>query len=88
MLVSLNTGFYNEGEYIEDRKFIIKKYFKKWIWIDLISSFPYSWTIENPLDLSNSVPTDNENLIELIRITRIIRILRLLRIFKLKRIMR
>jgi hypothetical protein len=41
ILVSFNTGVYDKGELIYDRKLIAFTYLKMWFWIDLSASFPY-----------------------------------------------
>lgn len=43
ILITFNTAFYNRGLIVLNRKEIAKSYMKFWFWLDLISSFPYSW---------------------------------------------
>ena len=43
VLLNFNTGFYEANNIITDRKIIAKDYAKFWLWIDLISSCPYTW---------------------------------------------
>jgi hyperpolarization activated cyclic nucleotide-gated potassium channel 2 len=43
--VQFNTGYYNKGNLINNRKDIIMNYLTSWFTIDLVASFPYGWLI-------------------------------------------
>ena len=43
VIINFNTGFYDVSTLITDRKAIAIDYLKFWVWIDLISSIPYTW---------------------------------------------
>jgi len=83
IFINFNTGYYDKGLLVMERKRIAINYLKGWFWIDLIASFPYSWVISEEDDEEGSNPTE---VLRLLRFLRFIRLLRLLRIFKLKKI--
>jgi CRP-like cAMP-binding protein len=56
ILLNFNVAFYHRGALVTDRTAIAKNYMKFWLWIDLISTFPYSWVVEG-----NSAFTGNSN---------------------------
>ncbi len=41
IILSFNTGFYECGYLIMDRKQIVSTYIRFWFWLDLVGSFPY-----------------------------------------------
>ena len=42
IIVSFNTGIYENGSLVMVRAPIVNSYIRMWFWIDLIASFPYS----------------------------------------------
>lgn len=45
MFISVNTGFYNNGVLVMNRRWILLNYLKFNFWIDVISTFPYSYVV-------------------------------------------
>ena len=43
IVLNFNTGFYLKGQLIMQRKMIAIDYISTWLFIDLISSLPYTW---------------------------------------------
>jgi hyperpolarization activated cyclic nucleotide-gated potassium channel 2 len=89
IVLNFNTGFYTKGSLILSRKRIAIFYLKKWVWIDLLASFPYTWLFG--LDLSNPNPqtsafSKGAALLKIVRFLRFFKILRLIRVLKLKKI--
>ncbi len=60
ILISLNTGTYDKGMLIMDRKFAIVIYLKFWFWIDLLSSFPLAMVI-SPQNYFDIYPKAEQN---------------------------
>lgn len=58
IFVTLNTGFYRQGELKMERKLIIRNYVTTWFFMDLFASFPYSWVITLTSSDSGSSSTD------------------------------
>jgi hypothetical protein len=54
MLINFNTGYYDKGILITDRRMIINKYFKETLFLDLCSTIPiiyvFKRNIEQPID--------------------------------------
>lgn len=48
IFVQFNTGFYQQGKLINNRREIIINYTKSWFLIDLVASFPYNWVVQEP----------------------------------------
>ena len=73
-----------------ERKPIIKFYLKGWFWMDLLSSFPYTWLISDPTNFESDGEMSNfrtnAQIIRIFRIMRFFRCLRLLRILKLQQL--
>jgi hypothetical protein len=42
IVLSFNSGYYEQGNLLLNRKKIIFHYVKTWFFIDMVSSFPYS----------------------------------------------
>ena len=53
ILVQFNTGYYNKGNLINNRKEIVMNYCTGWFSIDLVASFPYGWLM-SPDDMENA----------------------------------
>ena len=88
ILVQFNSGYWEKGSLINNRKQIVLHYMSNWFLVDLVASFPYSWIVE-----VDSMEQDEDHgaalaktpqLLKLIKMTRFLRFLRLLRVFKLK----
>lgn len=45
VVLNFNTGFYNKGKLEMSRKAIARDYLCPWLFIDLISSCPYTWIL-------------------------------------------
>mmetsp|Transcript_26768 Transcript_26768/g.25790 ORF Transcript_26768/g.25790 Transcript_26768/m.25790 type:complete len:548 (+) Transcript_26768:611-2254(+) len=91
IVVTFNTGFYQKGYLVMKRKTIIKNYLLTWCFIDLVSSFPYSWFIglkdDDDGTTTNSALMRTPQLLRLLKIVRFLRFLRLLRVLKLKKLL-
>ncbi len=46
IVLSFNTGFYRDGTLIMTRSQIVLDYLTSWFFVDLISTFPYSWLVD------------------------------------------
>ena len=86
IVVTMNTGFYHKGTLIADRKRILRRYAKTWLFIDLLSSFPYSWTLQTPMTPTQSGGNNMRApaLIKAVKLSRIFRTLRLMRVTKIR----
>jgi hypothetical protein len=47
IVLYFNTGFYQEGILITNRKSICFNYIKGWLAFDIVSSFPYAFILDN-----------------------------------------
>jgi hyperpolarization activated cyclic nucleotide-gated potassium channel 2 len=93
IFITANTGYYDKGNLILVRKEIISNYTKFWLWLDIISSFPYSMIVNanDYFDINNK----NENngtinapqVLRMLKFMRFMRFLRLLRVLKIRRIL-
>ena len=45
IFLNFNTGIYEKGILVMQRKRITEKYLKSWFFLDLLSSFPYNWFV-------------------------------------------
>jgi hypothetical protein len=95
IILTFNTGFYNNGLIILTRWEIIMNYLKFWFFLDLAASIPYSMFIStdfyfnNSLEaMQNSQSNQKKNLFNLFKFTRLVRILRIVRLFKIKKFLR
>ena len=52
IFVQFNTGFYNKGNLVRNRKEIVINYLKTWFILDLMASFPYNSVVGNNPDNS------------------------------------
>ena len=84
--LNFNTGYYSRRLLILDRKQIAVHYLKKWFWIDLLASFPYSLLFGVDFSNQESGNIRSINIIRNISFIRLAKILRLIRIFKFKKI--
>jgi len=57
IFISLNTGIYDNGSLVLQRKHITISYFKLWFWIDIVASFPYPLAIsyQDYFDINNAL---------------------------------
>lgn len=78
IIVNLNTGFYQEGEIVKDRKKILKQYSKIWLWVDLFSAIPLSLIISS----SNNRTSSAFKLFYIVRILKLLKLLKLMKIGK------
>jgi hyperpolarization activated cyclic nucleotide-gated potassium channel 2 len=95
ILVSFNTAFYRRGAIVTSRIEIAKKYCRLWLWIDVVSTFPYSWVIEGKSAFtgdSEIVTPASSNLLysspALLRMLKLARIMSLLRVAKIRKFFR
>ncbi len=85
ILINFNTGFYDKGLLVMDRKKIFGHYITGWFWVDLVSSIPFDFINNDDEDFEGGYNNSFE-VIKMVKVLRFIRILRFLRIFKLKNI--
>jgi hypothetical protein len=86
VLLNFNTGYYDQGMLVMNRKVIFYNYIKGWLIFDIISSFPYAFLFDN-LEISLEVLSTAKNapkLLKIMRIVKFIKILRLLKMVKLR----
>ncbi|CAD8091652.1 unnamed protein product [Paramecium primaurelia] len=87
ILLQFQTGYYEGGYFVSQRRQIALNYLKLWFWLDLISSFPYDDMLSLFIDESNSQSLKrNTQIIKIMRIVRFIKVIRLMRALKLKKI--
>lgn len=97
ILLTANSGFYLKGILIMTRKNIIINYLKKWFWLDVIASFPYSvivtphtyfdiYNTYEDLSINNSISLSAPQILRMLKFMRFMRFLRLIRVIKLKKI--
>ena len=83
--VTCNTSFYRKGTLVTDRKSILRRYARSWLTVDLISSFPYSWTLQTPMTpFSGGSSMRAPALLKAVKLSRIVRTLRLMRVTKIR----
>jgi hypothetical protein len=91
ILISFNTGFYENGNLYMLRSKIICNYLKLWFWLDSAASFPYSLVVnsEEYFDLSGHGSSTEKapQILRLLKFMRFMRFLRLIRVLKLKKIL-
>lgn len=46
ILVQFNSGYWEKGSLINNRKQIVLHYLGNWFLVDLVASFPYSWIVD------------------------------------------
>jgi hypothetical protein len=96
VFVNFNTAFYRRGVLITNRRAIALKYARLWLWIDLVSTFPYSWTIEGSAAFKQNSETEgsgaSDNVLysspTLLRMLRLTRVMSLMRIAKFRKKLR
>lgn len=95
IILSFNTAFYSRGVIVTDRRQIALRYVKFWLWIDIISTFPYSWAIEGKTAFTGDSefvnPQSNNMLYSspmLLRMLKLTRIMSLLRVAKFRKQLR
>jgi len=92
ILLNFHTAITVEGRLIYDHKQIMMVYLKKWFWIDLVASFPYTWVtdaifVDEEEKKDGSGYRNTAQFLRIIRLLRFSKILRMIRIAKLKRIL-
>lgn len=95
IIINFNCAFYSRGALVTDRKAIALRYLKFWLWIDLISTFPYTWAIDGNLELNDGTERDtgtsNHSILSsppLLRALKITRVMSLIRLTKFRRKLR
>ncbi|CAD8096093.1 unnamed protein product [Paramecium sonneborni] len=87
IVLQFQTGYYNKGNYISQRRMIALNYLKLWFWLDLISSFPYDAIISLTIEEDNQQEIQrNTQIIKIMRVLRFVKVIRLMRALKLKKI--
>ena len=76
IMLTFFTAYEKNGKMEVRHKQLALTYFKRWFWIDLLSSIPFQ-VFEETFD-----PHTPNQFIEFTRMTRIIRILRLIKLFR------
>ena len=88
--MNLNTGFYEKGILIKNRKRILWNYIKGWFFLDFASTIPIDFIMNNFLDYQKNskaaIVGKSSKLIRILKFLRFLRMIRLLRAFKLKEI--
>lgn len=90
ILLSFNSGYLKKGAIVMNRHLIIKHYIKSWFFIDLISTFPYDWIInQSPYDKENYSSSDKgyakaPKLLRVIKLTKFFAIFKLIKLAKVK----
>lgn len=85
--MNFNTAYYSAGSLITTRSTIALNYVHLWLWLDLLSSVPYTWFTDGLLTSSNQGFGEKNaasGVLLFVRLFRFVRILRLLRLMKLK----
>ena len=89
MLISCNVSYREDGFIVRVRKLILLRYLKGWLALDLISSIPLSWIIEDGEDSTIANSADSQSAFEVAKINKLLRLVKLgklLRILKLFKI--
>jgi len=85
--INFNTAYYSAGSIITKRTTIALNYMHLWLWLDLLSSVPYTWFtdgLQTKSDQDIAEKSGASGLLLFVRLFRFVRILRLLRLMKLK----
>ena len=79
IIVTCNTAYYSKKEQnmIVDRRRIFKNYAMLWLWIDLISTIPFSSIVE-------ASSTDSVKLVKLLRLFRLAKLYRMVQSTQLR----
>jgi len=83
MIIRFNTGFYNKGILIFDRKRIARRYLKLWFWIDFLITFPFELVVPNEDRGFNSSASISNGFSTATLVVRLLKILRVIRVFRL-----
>ena len=89
IIICFSTAYYHSGTLVVTRGKIAKNYLFGWFWVDMISTFPFSWFLTGVFSNENQQLTmyNSTSFVKAVRIFRFLKILRLLRLTKLKRIL-
>jgi len=60
-VIAFNTGYYEFGNLIMERKLIIQRYMNFWMWIDFIACFPFLLIVDPSLYFNTEKKTDKTN---------------------------
>lgn len=86
IILNFNTGIVVKSQLVMDRKIISWKYFTTWFFIDVISSFPYSFLDMGSSSSGNISALKSAKLIRILRLIKYARLLRLLRFLKVNKL--
>lgn len=81
LVLQFFQGYSHDGAVILEPQKIVVKYMKRWFWIDLAASFPWTWVIGDGDGAAEGKST------RVFRIARIARVARILKIVKLKNVL-
>jgi hypothetical protein len=85
IIMNFFTGYVEKGILIMDRKKIFKKYVKTWFFIDMISSFPFSFITLGSDGTNSGAVLQSTKLIRILRLAKYARLLRLIRFLKVNK---
>jgi hypothetical protein len=83
ILINFNSGFLKKGAVVMNRYQVFKHYLKSWFFIDLISSFPYDWILNNNFFEHHSFQEGAQNMTKAAKLLRVVQISRLFKIIRL-----
>ncbi|CAG9320522.1 unnamed protein product [Blepharisma stoltei] len=87
IFVSLNTGYFYKGALVMIRTMMAKHYLEKWLFLDLLSSFPWVWLVTGSVFENEKIAfEENTNTFNSIKFSRIIRLLKLLKFLKMEKV--
>lgn len=78
IILTMNTAYYDKGHIIKDRLKIFRHYLSFWIWIDVLTTFPFDWL------MPESNKGSGAKVISFFKLVRVIKLLKLVRLVKLK----
>ena len=88
IVLNFNTGYLKKGAIVMNRYLISKHYLKTWFIIDIFSSFPYEWIINQSIFSPENYKPAGSNLTKTAKFVGIVRISRILGIVKLMKLMK
>lgn len=83
ILLSFNTGYVKKGAIVMNRNLILKHYLKSWFFVDLISTFPFDWIINQSPFYQYNYSTNDKDFTKAPKLLRVIKLTKFFAIFKL-----
>ncbi|CAG9312111.1 unnamed protein product [Blepharisma stoltei] len=88
IFVTVNTGYFYKGALVMIRTMMAKQYAERWLFLDLMSSFPWVWLLTGSVFEDQQISfSETKNSFSSIKLSRLVRFLKLLKVFKMEKIL-